>query len=46
MKPEKTFIESIGKVNMGSGDDTEVGYFIFTSKTTVGSCSKVTILDR
>lgn len=40
---KETFIESIGKVDMESGDNSEVGYFIFTSRSTVASCGKITI---
>lgn len=40
---KETYIETIGKVNIEAGDETEVGYFIFSSKTLVGSCGKVTL---
>jgi hypothetical protein len=40
---KESYIESIGSVTIQSGEDTEVGYFIFTTKTAAGACGKVTI---
>lgn len=41
---KESFIETVGQTQIESADETEVGYFIFTSKTLVSSCGKATIL--
>ncbi|HEV7332136.1 MAG TPA: hypothetical protein VGN63_13960 [Flavisolibacter sp.] len=40
---KESFVETVGNVAIESADDTEVGYFVFMSKTTVGACGKITI---
>lgn len=40
---KETYIESIGYVMLESGDDADVGYFIFTSGKAVEKCGTVTI---
>ena len=40
---KESFVETVGNVAIESADNTEVGYFVFMSKTTVGTCGKITI---
>jgi len=38
---KESYIESVGYVAIPAGDDTDAGYFIFTSGAAVGQCGKV-----
>ena len=40
---KESFVETVGNVAIESADDTEVGYFVFSSKTLAGKCGKITI---
>jgi hypothetical protein len=40
---KETFVETVGNVAIESADNTEVGYFVFTSKTLAAKCGKITI---
>jgi hypothetical protein len=40
---KESFIETVGQTSIESAESEEVGYFIFSSKTKVASCGKLTI---
>lgn len=40
---KESYIESIGHVMLESGDETEIGYFIFTSVKAASTCGKLSI---
>jgi hypothetical protein len=40
---KESYIESVGYVAITAGDDTDAGYFIFTSGGAVGQCGRVKI---
>jgi hypothetical protein len=40
---KESFVETIGNVSIESANETEVGYFIFSSKSVVASCGKITL---
>ncbi len=40
---KESFVETVGNVAIESADDTQVGYFVFSSKSLAGKCGKITI---
>ena len=40
---KETFIETVGQTSIEMAEETEVGYFIFTSQNIVSTCGKITI---
>ena len=40
---KETFVETVGKTNIENADETEVGYFIFTSQSIVANCGTITL---
>lgn len=40
---KETYVETVGKTTIEDADETEVGYFMFSSQSTVKSCGKITL---
>jgi len=40
---KETFVETVGQTNMEMAEETEVGYFVFTSQSIVANCGTITL---